>query len=68
MPPVYNGLPPKSYRTLGIEHKEHPEVNVLLALKVGSMDRRAQRIVEEGLKTAGWSKDRLERERKGHPL
>ena len=33
-----------------------------------SMDQRAQRIVAEGLRAAGWSEERLAKERKGHAV
>src|SRR6266571_3962362 len=33
-----------------------------------SMERRAGRIVAEGLRAAGWDAERLLRERKGHPV
>jgi len=33
-----------------------------------SMEARAQRIIDKELKKAGWSEQRLAKERKGHPL
>jgi hypothetical protein len=33
-----------------------------------SMEQRAQRIVAEGLRESGWSAQKLEQERKGHPV
>jgi len=32
------------------------------------MEARAQRIIDKELKKAGWSEQRLAKERKGHPL